>query len=489
MTDSGGLRTAAVIFGSRRVRMSAVVVAATVIGVGVSVVSTSWLALALILGAVAAFGGLAASGLLGRPHPAIGLSVLVLSVPLRSSIDVEVSGISIGLTEIVLPFSLAWLVAFRRPGPFVLPGPALLMVVFVGLAVSTVNWAAETPPAFKEFAKWIEALVALLAAFDLARNRRDLRLVFVAGGAALGAEATIGLAQSALGVGPDSFLVRTLIRAYGTFEQPNPFAGYLGLHLPFALAFAFRVRGPWRWIGALLWIVGGAAVVLSLSRGAWLGFAVGTAIVVWYSVLRGRLGFGFWAPLAAVAVLVLAVGHFSFRLDDRIPERARLVGEGLTPPAALMEDVTPGSYAVVQRLAFWTAAGRMFAANPIGGVGLGNYESRYADFNVGAWPDSLGHAHNFYLNLAAETGLVGLVPFFALAVVLLRRSWRAACRIGPSQVAAIGAFASLGAFSAHNLVDSIFVGGMGVIAGAAAGIALAADGEPGKEGPSGNRRI
>ena len=83
MTDSGGLRTAAVIFGSRRVRMSAVVVAATVIGVGVSVVSTSWLALALILGAVAAFGGLAASGLLGRPHPAIGLSVLVLSVPLR----------------------------------------------------------------------------------------------------------------------------------------------------------------------------------------------------------------------------------------------------------------------------------------------------------------------------------------------------------------------------------------------------------------------
>ena len=489
MTNGGGSHAVAVILGSPRVRSSAVVVGAAVIGVGVSVVSTAWLALALILAAVAAFGALAASGILRRLHPAIGLSVLVLSVPLRSAIDIEVAGISIGLTEIVLPFSVAWLVAFRRPGPFVLPGPALLMVVFIGLVVSTVIWAAETPPAFKEFAKWIEALVALVAAFDLARNRRDMRLVFVAGGAALGAEAGIGLAQSALGVGPDSFLVRTLIRAYGTFEQPNPFAGYLGLHLPFALAFALCGRGAWRWIGALLWIVGGAAIVLSLSRGAWLGFGVGTVIVVWCSVLRGRLGFGFWAPLAAVAVLVLAVGHFSLGLDDRIPERARLVGEGLTAPGALMEDVTPGSYAVVQRLAFWTAAGRMFAANPIGGVGLGNYEIRYADFNVGAWPDPLGHAHNFYLNLAAETGLVGLVPFLALFAVLLRRAWSAARGIAPAQAAAIGAFASLGAFSAHNLVDSIFVGGMGVIAGAAAGIALAAYGQRDQGGQSGDRRI
>jgi O-antigen ligase len=349
------------------------------------------------------------------------------------------------------------------------------LVIFIGLAIITAFWAFRLPPAFKEFAKWIEVLVALLATFDLARNPRDLQPVLILGGLAMAAEAVVGLAQTALGVGPQSFLVRKLIRAYGTFDQPNPFAGYLGLHLPFALAFALRGRRWWRWAALFLWIVGAGAVIFSLSRGAWIAVAVGLLIVVWYSGARKLNDRRLWAAVIATPILILAVGHFSFGIDDVIPERARLVGEGFLDPTDITEEITTGNFAVVQRLAFWTAAGRMFASNPIGGVGLGNYEARYEDFNLGRWADSLGHAHNFYLNMAAETGIIGLLPFLAFLAVVLVLARRAADSAPVIQTAAIASLASIGAFVAHNMVDNVFVGGMGVVFGVAVGLALAAN--------------
>ncbi len=454
---------------------AAILVVGVAVGTAIAAGGRGWLAVAAVLGLAAVVVGLRASGIIGRPHPSIGLALLLLSVPLRSLMEVDLAGITVGLTEAVLPIAVFWLVVFRRPGPFVIPKPAMLLVMFVGLAVLTAFWALRLPPAFKEFAKWIEVIVALLATFDLARNPRDLRPVLTIGGAAMTAEAVVGLAQTALGVGPQSFLIGRIIRAYGTFEQPNPFAGYLGLHLPFALAFALRGQRWWRWTALLLWIAGAGAVALSLSRGAWIAVAAGSVIVIWYSGGRKLIDRKLLVAAVIVPVLILAFGHFSFELDGWIPEPARLAGEGLASPADITEGITEGNFAIVQRLAFWTAAGRMFASNPIGGVGLGNYETRYQDFNLGRWEDSLGHAHNFYLNMAAETGIVGLAAFLVFLAVLLVAARRAAGSAPVLRTVAIASLASIGAFVVHNMVDSVFVGGMGVVLGAAAGLALAAN--------------
>ncbi len=454
---------------------AAILVMGVAVGTAIAAGGRGWLAVAAVLGLAAVVVGLRASGIIGRPHPSIGLVLLLLSVPLRSLMEVDLAGITVGLTEAVLPIAVFWLVVFRRPGPFVIPKPAMLLVMFVGLAVLTAFWALRLPPAFKEFAKWIEVIVALLATFDLARNPRDLRPVLTIGGAAMTAEAVVGLAQTALGVGPQSFLIGRIIRAYGTFEQPNPFAGYLGLHLPFALAFALRGQRWWRWTALLLWIAGAGAVALSLSRGAWIAVAAGSVIVIWYSGGRKLIDRKLLVAAVIVPVLILAFGHFSFELDGWIPEPARLAGEGLASPADITEGITEGNFAIVQRLAFWTAAGRMFASNPIGGVGLGNYETRYQDFNLGRWEDSLGHAHNFYLNMAAETGIVGLAAFLVFLAVLLVAARRAAGSAPVLRTVAIASLASIGAFVVHNMVDSVFVGGMGVVLGAAAGLALAAN--------------
>ena len=467
---SGRVHAAAVV-NSR----AAVLIVGAAVGAAIAAGGRAWLAVVAVFGLAAVVVGLRASGIIGRPHPSIGLALLLLSVPLRSLMEIDLAGITVGLTEAVLPIAVFWLVAFRRPGPFAIPKPAMLLVVFVGLAVVTAFWALRLPPAFKEFAKWIEVIVALLATFDLARNPRDLRPVLIMGGAAMTVEAVLGLAQTALGVGPQSFLIGRTIRAYGTFQQPNPFAGYLGLHLPFALAFALRGERWWRWTALLLWIAGAGAVALSLSRGAWIAVVAGSAIVIWYSGGRRLIDRRLVVAAVVIPTLILAFGHFNFGLDDRIPEPVRLAGEGFASATEITEGISEGNFAILQRLAFWTAAGRMFASNPVGGVGLGNYETRYQDFNLGSWEDSLGHAHNFYLNMAAETGVMGLAPFLAFLAVLLVAARRAADSAPVLRTAAIASLGSIGAFVVHNMVDSVFVGGMGVVLGAAAGLALAAD--------------
>jgi O-antigen ligase len=72
---------------------------------------------------------------------------------------------------------------------------------------------------------------------------------------------------------------------------------------------------------------------------------------------------------------------------------------------------------------------------------------------------SLGHAHNYYLNVAAETGLLGL---FAYLLFWAAVSWQLAksARRGPSAIQkalSLGALGVVAHVSVHNLVDNLWV--------------------------------
>jgi O-antigen ligase len=113
----------------------------------------------------------------------------------------------------------------------------------------------------------------------------------------------------------------------------------------------------------------------------------------------------------------------------------------------------------------------MFRAHPILGVGAGNYSAAYARYQVSPdWFEALGHAHNYYINAAAETGILGLVAILAVVGTALLAGWRAA-RVqakksdgshqpGIAWALALGLLAALVAHSVHNLTDDLFVHGM-----------------------------
>lgn len=81
--------------------------------------------------------------------------------------------------------------------------------------------------------------------------------------------------------------------------------------------------------------------------------------------------------------------------------------------------ITPVTFSVIERLTHWQAAVRMAETQPWLGVGFGNYAAAYPDFRLLLWENALGHAHNYYLNVAAEIGAIGLLAYLGMWLTIV----------------------------------------------------------------------
>ncbi len=118
----------------------------------------------------------------------------------------------------------------------------------------------------------------------------------------------------------------------------------------------------------------------------------------------------------------------------------------------------------------------MWADRPWVGQGPGHYELAYPRYRLPRWPEPLGHAHNLYLHLLAETGLVGLTAYLLLlgsfALVALRAALAPAT---PLQAAlGLGAVGVLAALAFHSLIDNLYVHDLTVQLGLVVGLTVAA---------------
>jgi O-antigen ligase len=336
---------------------------------------------------------------------------------------------------------------------------AFFLVVVLSLVVATDRAATA-----KEVVKWGEVLVLLALIWGFLRGVEHVRLVVWCIISAGVAEALLGcaqwaLAQGSLGPGGAS------IRVFGTFGQPNPFGGYLNFALACALAMVFfdgdaRERWAAGAASALLLI----AQALANSRGAQLGILALLLTLLVVGWRRERLASRVALVGVPLAVLAWVTHVIPASLQEKLLAQVRLNG-------VLSGQVNDANFSSVERLAHWIAGLRMFVAHPLLGVGAGNYDAAYASYALPDWPESLGHAHNYYINAAAETGVLGLLAFLAVVVASLVVGWRTARltrgstngraefwpRLDQRQVLALGLLAALAALTIHNFTDDLFV--------------------------------
>jgi O-antigen ligase len=196
------------------------------------------------------------------------------------------------------------------------------------------------------------------------------------------------------------------IRISSVFADFNAAGSYLAMMLLLAVGFAAgNRRTRVVWVGAALLML--ASLWLTGSRAALLGAPVG-AIFLLAALLRARMGSSWWKPVAGgtmtLVLVVLLVAWF-------FPPDA-----GLRPAMGMVQ----GRVEMV-RVSF-----RMFASSPVFGVGVGRFwtlSNAYMDTsrtNV-----SNENAHNNFLQILAELGIVGLVSFLWILVALAKRMWRA----------------------------------------------------------------
>lgn len=357
----------------------------------------------------------------------------------------------------------------------------LLFIIATGLTVFT---AESLNTWLNEWLKWVLMLTVALLVYNLAYHRQWQWIVFgliIAGVA----NAIIGIHIFFGGSGALHLLINNrFFRAFGTFGQPNPFGGFMGLLLPIAtmmsLGYLLTLWHTWRKsktlpLNEVMWLAFygmsagllGIGVIISWSRGAWL--SMGVSFVVMAIAIPRR----WWQSLflAGCIVILGSIIWSSNRLPATIQDRIQSSTEELfAVNDARAVDVTIENFAVLERLAHWQAATNIARYNPWLGVGFGNYEIVYEDYRLINWDEPLGHAHNYYLNVLAEAGIIGAFCYGVMWILILGFTWR--IRKHPdnlSRAVSIGIIGTWVYLATHSLTDNLYVNNLflhlGVIIG------------------------
>lgn len=416
-------------------------------------------------------------------QPLFGLGLALLLAPLGAYEARAFTGSPLDSGQVLLLLTLvAWLARGLRQKRVVLPATPLAvpLLLFIYVALVTLLDAPSLALGLKEVAKWVEMLLLIWLVLDLTADLPPQRAPWLL----LGILALAAAAQGVFGIyqffwrgeAPEHFMVLgRFYRAFGTFDQPNPFGGYMNLTAllllgAFVGVFSNQwsvIRGQW---GKLLTdyrllliglatavTVGG--VLVSWSRGAWLGFAVGTAVLILFLPRKWWHGMVLLGGVGLVGGGLLLVGVATNRLPVGIVQR---VTSGFTQGLPIDDvrgvDITDENFAVVERLAHWQAAAGMARDHFWLGVGFGNYAAAYSDYRLINWAAPLGHAHNYYLNLWAEMGLLGLLAYLLFwTAVFWQNKWLLQTLEAPQRGLALGLLAAWTALAVHHLVDNLYV--------------------------------
>ncbi|MBP1765146.1 MAG: putative bicarbonate transporter, IctB family [Firmicutes bacterium] len=190
-------------------------------------------------------------------------------------------------------------------------------------------------------------------------------------------------------------------RVFSTLENPNLLAGFLMVNMAIAAGVALHTPEAKFKLALIAFIAMlGVCLVLTYSRGVWLSIL---AVIILYGILYSRKVF--WLLLIVPLALVLA--------QDSLMDR-------------ILSIANPTDTSSTLRLALWESTVAMILDHPFLGIGWGAYLFVYPeyDFFLQDAGTKIFHAHNMYLNIAAEIGVPGLMVFLALMVGHIRKALR-----------------------------------------------------------------
>ncbi len=271
---------------------------------------------------------------------------------------------------------------------------------------------------------------AVLVGGVMTRDTRVVALRAAAAGAVL--TALFGFYQAATGLGLQTawrIFDAGIVRINATYVDPNALAAFYALTGPVLIGLAMGTRGARRAAWALGFAIVLAAVVMTAGRAGLVSLACGCAALAW---LGGRLHLDDVDPSPAVrryarratrglaltlAGTLLALCVAGTALDVRHAQQTSYVHTWLytfnlrQPPDAIAKG----------RLAVWQAVGAMIRSAPIAGLGLGQSVSEFERFRSRLGIESLPadaqlSAHNTYLLVTSELGVVGLSAWLLMLV-------------------------------------------------------------------------
>jgi tetratricopeptide (TPR) repeat protein/O-antigen ligase len=244
------------------------------------------------------------------------------------------------------------------------------------------------------------------------------------------------------------------LRAQGPFVNYSHFANYLAVIFPLTLTATvfplMLVPAHIAWAFRLLWgsvsFFIGVGILLSNSRGGWIGLLLGSGIVLWGRAAHRATGTSTGRSPLRVALLSLVMTVLALAF----------VGVSARKQMDLrLDDTLQGEVSGMTRVMLWADTATMIRDFPVWGVGLGAWSTVFPHYQrpmlAGGY---FREAHNDYVELVAETGVVGLglfAWFLVLVVKHLRHGLLAtSATVRPLFIAFGGAISVM---AIHEMID------------------------------------
>jgi len=275
--------------------------------------------------------------------------------------------------------------------------PTLMALLWLMWGLLSVFWAQDQAAALGRAVTLAQLITLFCLIQVMITDNQRLRML-------LTAYFVVSVFFALLAIG--TYMPADLKRAILTEAQnPNALGRGLGIGLlmtPYLLRQLRSVR--WRiaaWLGACAL---GLAILLTGSRGAWVGLVA--AVGLTWLLSRGKLLKLRSALVASIVIIIGIAGLYRVGVIDEW-----MVQRVLTLPS--VEATRGGS----GRTDIWAVGWEMVKSNPLIGVGLQNFPTRFEDYiDVASLRGAYGvypgrDPHSIFLSVQAELGIIGLVVF------------------------------------------------------------------------------
>ena len=310
----------------------------------------------------------------------------------------------------------------------------LYVIVMVISTITSITFSGS----FRDLALHLGGLSFVFVMANSIKNKKDFNtivtiLVFSATMVAL-----YGLFQYVVGVDIDAAWLDVennpdvKVRVFSVFNNPNILAEYLVMIIPISVSlfwYTKRLDKKIIFLGTTLIMI--LALVLTLSRGGWIGFAF--SALVFILLIEKRL---------LLSIIPISLGAI-YLLPQTILNRILSIG-----------NLTDSSNAY--RIKMWGITLDIIRDYPIAGVGFGHlpFKQTYETY-IRTMP--IYHSHNTYLQTAAETGIPGLIVFLFFLFILFKYGINNLIKTEDRyiRILSAGVLSGVAGVLAHGLVENV----------------------------------
>jgi len=224
--------------------------------------------------------------------------------------------------------------------------------------------------------------------------------------------------------------LRSLWRVSSSFCHPNDFGAYLiTLFFPcFSYCVFFRnLKRRVSTVFLLICMI--TLLILTYSRGAWLGFLVGLFLYLYY--FSKKILLHFCVVLVIITILLPS------------PVKRRILNSF---------DIRETAGTTWERYQLWKGTLRMVKEHPLFGFGINTYSRNFPRYKPEEYPD-LRYAHNSFLQMASEIGILGLFSFLVIVGRILQEGFKK-LQVHRENLILLGFLSGTMAFLVHSFLDN-----------------------------------